>query len=193
MKIILGSESKWRKGVLEKTGYKFDVMPSYIDEKAIRDDDPEKLTILLAQAKADALIEKIAEPVLLITSDQVAVWNGKIHEKPESKSQAREYLMGYGSHPVKTVTAVVVTNTETRKRATGVDIVEITFSPILSDVIDKLIEEGNVFSQAGGFSVEDSLLKEYVKEIKGDIDSVMGMPLVLTKRLIKEVTFLVDE
>ena len=36
MKIILGSGSKWRKIILEKAGYDFEVMTADIDEKAIR-------------------------------------------------------------------------------------------------------------------------------------------------------------
>lgn len=53
MKIILGSQSRSRRKVLEKLGYEFEVMPADIDEKAIRFDDPTKLTLVLARAKAD--------------------------------------------------------------------------------------------------------------------------------------------
>ena len=73
MKIILGSQSKGRRHVLESMGYEFGVMSSNIDEKAIRFNDPQKLTIALAHAKADALLPRIQEPALLITSDQVVL------------------------------------------------------------------------------------------------------------------------
>ena len=96
--IILGSSSIWRKQVLTNLGYKFTTMSPDIDEKAIRynwryyftvltlfrDPDPTKLTLMIANAKADALLSKVTEPSILITSDQVIVCNGVIREKPES-------------------------------------------------------------------------------------------------------------
>lgn len=42
MKIILGSKSKGRRGVLESLGYEFEVMLADIDEKVIRSDDPQR-------------------------------------------------------------------------------------------------------------------------------------------------------
>jgi len=58
MKIILGSASARRKDILQQMGYEFEVMSANIDEKAIRFDDPKKLTLAIVNAKADAL-EKI--------------------------------------------------------------------------------------------------------------------------------------
>lgn len=71
MEIILGSQSKGRRGVLERAGYTFDVMSADIDERAIRRDDPKELTRALARAKADALLPKIVGQALLVTSDQM--------------------------------------------------------------------------------------------------------------------------
>ena len=43
-----------------------------------RSEDPGALTLALAHAKADALLPQIHEPALLITSDQVVVWQGTL-------------------------------------------------------------------------------------------------------------------
>lgn len=187
MKIILGSQSKGRRGVLERMGYKFEIMSSDIDEKSIRHDNPKQLTISLANAKADALIPKITEPAILITFDQVVMWNDEIREKPEDEEEAREFLRGYSSHQAKTVTAVVVTNTATGERREGVDVAKIFFSGIPESIIDKLIDGGDIFSCAGGFSIENPILKNYIEKIEGSTDSVIGLPKELTERLIKEV------
>ena len=73
MKIILGSQSKNRQKILRESGFVFDIMPSNIDEKAVRLHDPKDLVLTLARAKAEALLPKIKEPVLLITSDFVTI------------------------------------------------------------------------------------------------------------------------
>jgi predicted house-cleaning NTP pyrophosphatase (Maf/HAM1 superfamily) len=83
MHIILGSQSHGRRELLSAMGDAFAVMPAHIDERAIRADNPGMLTLVLAHAKADALLPQIHEPALLITSDQVVVWQGKIREKPQ--------------------------------------------------------------------------------------------------------------
>jgi len=188
MKIILGSQSKWRKGILEGMGYEFDTMSPDIDEKAIRDGDPSRLTLKLARAKAEALLPRIKEDVILITSDQVVVCNDEIREKPENEEQAREYLRSYAEHPTETITAVCVINTKTGERADGVDIAKIHFAPIPEDVIEKLIESGEIFTCAGGFSLEIATLENLLKKLDGERESVIGMPKSLTEKLIKSVS-----
>lgn len=187
MKIILGSQSKGRRDVLESMGYQLEVMSSDIDEKSIRHDDPDQLTLTLANAKADALLSKIQEPALLITSDQVVAWNGRILEKPENNQEEREFLRGYATHPAETVTAVVVVNTATGKRRDGVSRAKVWFRDIPAHIVDELIAIRDVFSHAGGFSIKDPLLQDYIEKVEGAEDSIMGMPIQLTRQLMEEV------
>jgi len=168
-------------------GYRFETMAADIDEKAIRDHDPEKLTLLLAHAKADALLPLVRKESVLITSDQVVVCGGTILEKPENESEARRHLQGYARSPAVTITAVVVTNTSTRRRLEGVDMAKVVFRTIPSFVIEKLIGSGTILRNAGAFSIEDPLLKNYIVRIEGEPESVMGLPAEMTRRLINEV------
>ncbi|MDP2587280.1 MAG: Maf family protein [bacterium] len=184
---MLGSQSKGRSSVMESMGFQFETMSANIDEKAIRFDDPQKLTLVLANAKADALLPNILEPAILITSDQVVALDKNILEKPENEDEAREFLRGYATHPPQTVTAVVAVNTATKERREGVDIAKVVFKEIPESVIDEIIKEGDIFTRAGGFSVEDPRLKNYIVNIEGAIDSIIGLPKELTERLIKEV------
>lgn len=187
MKIILGSKSFGRRQVLEKAGYTFSIMPANIDEKAIRSDNFEELPMLLARAKAEKLMSKINEPAILITSDQVVVHNGELREQPKSEQVARKYLASYGKHPAQTHTAVVVTNTATGKQAEGLNRAKLFFKKIPSEVIEQLIEEGKVLHTAGGFIAEHPLLAPYIDRIEGTVDSITGLPLQLTEKLMEEV------
>ncbi len=188
-KLILGSASPQRKNVMDTMGYPYTVVSADIDEKAIRSDDPVELTLQLAQAKADALIERTSEPAFLITADLVVVYQGKILEKPETPDEARSFLMGYSTHPAQTIVSVVVTNTETNARAAGSDKAMIFFSPIPNTVIEQLIERGEIFGQAGAFSIGDPLVKPFIIKINGDETGIRGLPLALTKKLLQQVGF----
>lgn len=187
MKIILGSKSKGRRKMLEEMGIEFEVLTADINEKAIRFDDPKELVLALARAKADALKSRISEPAILITSDQVVTWNGKIREKPENEKEAKEFLSGYNISPAKTVTAVVATNLATGKRAEEVDVATVYFNPFSETEINDIISEGQVFHLAGGFTVDGEKWAGHIKKIEGTRDSVMGLPKEITKRLIEGV------
>ncbi|MDO8600118.1 MAG: Maf family nucleotide pyrophosphatase [bacterium] len=188
MKIILGSQSQSRKKILEDMGYEVTMMPSHIDEKQIRFEDPKKLTLALAHAKAAALLPRIMEPAILITADQVVVWRGIIREKPENTEEAKSFLRSFHESPQETVGGVVVTNTKTRKQFDGVDVAKIWFRRIPDEVIVRYIESGDPFLHAGGFDHQHPIINEFVERIEGESESIMGLPVALTKRLIQEAT-----
>jgi septum formation protein len=186
-RIILGSRSEGRKKVLESMGYTFDVLVSSFDEKSIRNDDPYILTLLLAQAKADALLPAIHEPAVLITSDQVVVCNKRILEKPENPEDVATYFVAYQTNPAETVTSVVVTNTGSGKKAEGTDVAKMWWRPIPQHIINEYIATGDCYMHAGGFASEHPLLVPYTDRIEGEPESIIGLPKALTKRLIESV------
>ncbi|XP_055836245.1 uncharacterized protein LOC129904690 isoform X3 [Solanum dulcamara] len=194
-KLILGSSSTARRKILADMGYQFTTMSADIDEKAIRKEKPEDLVMALAEAKAEAIIPRVsigesegaAEPTLLITCDQVVVYEGVVREKPSSEAEARQFMKDYANGHAATVSSVLVTNLATGSRRGEWDKVEIYFHDIPDQVIDKLIEEGIVLYAAGGLIIEHPLVLPYIKEVVGSTDSVMGLPKALTERLIKEV------
>ena len=61
------------------------------------------------------------------------------------------------------------------------------FHSFPDDIIKQLIAEGNIFSQAGAFSLEDPLIIPYIERIVGTLDSVEGLPKEIVERLMEEV------
>ncbi|KAG7533046.1 Inosine triphosphate pyrophosphatase-like [Arabidopsis thaliana x Arabidopsis arenosa] len=194
-KLILGSSSIARRQILTDMGYQFTLMSADIDEKSIRKEKPEELVLALAEAKAEAIMQRIPngdnveedKSTLLITCDQVVVYEDAVREKPSSVEEAREYIRGYYKGHTATVSSVAVTNLKTGVRKGGVDRVEIYFNEIPEETIEKLIEEGMVLKVAGALLIEHPLILPCVKEVVGTTDSVMGLPKELTEKLIKEV------
>lgn len=187
VKIILGSKSVGRQAVLKEAGYSFDIVTARIDEKSVRFDDPEKLALALAHAKADAILPKIEERALLITADQVVVCNGMIREKPRNEREAREFIRCYRTYPMETVSSVVVTNTETKRRAEGIDIAKVYFDEFSEEAIEEALKNGRIMHCAGAMRCEDPPFSYYVKRFEGTKDSTSGLPLKLLKRLMEEV------
>ncbi|XP_016460733.1 uncharacterized protein LOC107784166 isoform X1 [Nicotiana tabacum] len=161
-------------------------------ENLEKDSNP---TLLVAADTAEAIIPRVsigesegdAEPTLLITCDQVVVYEGMVREKPSTEAEARQFMKDYANGHAATVSSVLVTNLVTGCRRGEWDKVEIYFHDIPDQVIDKLIEEGIVLYAAGGLIIEHPLILPCIKEVVGSTDSVMGLPKALTERLIKEV------
>ena len=197
--LILGSSSEWRRKVLEIAGCSVHscVSPD-IDEKAIRARTPEEMSMLIARAKAVAVHAKIKDtvsiatssrlPRIVICSDQVAVCDSVVREKPESEEEARKFIASYSSgSPVSTVTALVVSDLVSGRTAEGTHTATVKFKPISEASIDKLVKGRVVYTCCGGFSVDDPEMGKWVEKIEGGVDSVMGLPLCLLSDLIEQV------
>ncbi|KAH9616742.1 hypothetical protein KSS87_004910 [Heliosperma pusillum] len=152
-------------------------------------------SVFATLSMADAIISKLQiadkqvndhEPTLLLSADTVVVYEGMVREKPSSKEEARQFMKDYSGKKASTLSSVLVTNLRTGFRKGEWDKVEILFHVIPEEVIDNLIEEGDVLHVAGGLIIEHPLILPLVKEVVGTTDSVMGLPKAVTKRLIEE-------
>lgn len=196
--VILGSSSKWRRKVLSNAGCRtVAALDPNIDEKAIRHTNPETLVLAISNAKADALMERlrkaddaelhISNETFLICTDQVALCDGQIREKPESEAQAREFIHSYSEEgkPVETCSGVVVVHVKSGNRQAGVFYNRIFFDKIPDNVITEIVNGDVVYTCCGGFSVDCPVMGAWVKSIEGGQDGVMGMPLGLLEDLFK--------
>jgi len=186
--VVLGTQSKWRRELFAKhfAEYGSDFMSADIDEKAIRMERPEEMTVAIASAKADALLPHLAgREVLLVCMDQVVCCDGSVREKPESETQARAFLESYRSGKgARCVNGIVVHNTRTGRRVTGCDSSTIFWKPFPDAVIEHLLAEKLIFTCAGGFTAEDLQMQAYLERIEGTLDSIEGLPIAALRSLL---------
>ena len=187
MKTIFGTSSKWRRQFFDDFGFDYEIMSADIDEKAIRFSNPTELTLAIAKAKATELLKRIKEPAILITFDQVVVCNGVIYEKPKDADELKSFWESYEKYPAQTISAVVVTNSVNGHQSADVDISSTFFKPLPDDVFKKLLEDNAMYTSSGGFMVGYPLTDPYIEKMEGTIDSIVGIPIELTKRLIIQV------
>ncbi len=173
--------------VMDELGLAYDVISPDIDEKAIREADPEKLVLAIAHAKADAVSAQVKEPSIVIASDQVVVWNGQIREKPVSKEQAREFIKSYGKQPATIINGMVVTNTKTGKRAEGLCAMHIWYNPISDADAASLAEYDGVMDCAGALRSENPAMMQFMSKTDGSFDIARGLPKKLLGKLLQEI------
>ncbi len=198
MQLLLGSESPFRKQVLLDAGFQFEVMPSDIDEKAIRFESPKLLTVALAKAKADKieqLLRESGKEACVITGDQVVLWNGKILEKPTSRKEAEDQLVAYRFSNPSTVTALHVRNMYNGKKSSAVEVVEISISPFSQEEMQIILDDELTYKCCGAIpfgipgNPASDIVGRHQKVPEGKTSSVIGMPLDVLDHLLEQTGF----
>jgi len=173
LKIVLASESPFRKRALDLIGLPYETRPSRIDEKAIRDDNPAELTRKLAEAKARKIAAECPNAIV-VSGDAVAAKDGRIFEKPRDTQEAAEFLKEFSGNHFQFVTSMAVLNTKTNRMLSAVETVDIFFRPLLDREIQQYINKYDVLSYAGAFENDAVLL--FADRIAGSYNLGTALP-----------------
>ena len=188
--LILGSSSSSRQKILMMLDWTFEILKPDIDEKAIRCDDHMLLPVLIAKAKAAAILEDTAHfeyPFVLLTADQIVYFQGTVREKPVGKEEATMFLESYSGNAVSTISAVVATHFPSGRQAYEVDVATVYWKEISPEIIENVVRRGDIYESAGGFRIEDDDLNGCIQEVQGTLDSVLGLPVEATIRVLAAV------
>lgn len=174
MRIVLASASPFRKRALDMLGLEYEVCPSGVDEKAIREHDPGCLTRKLAEAKAQKVASQHRDAVV-VSGDAVAAKNGKIYEKPRSVEEAAQFLRELSGGEFQFVTALAVFHSQTRKMLSTVETSNIFFRPLIEREIQEYLRKYSVLSYAGAFESDAVLF--FADRISGSYNFVTALPV----------------
>ena len=193
-RVVLGSASTGRLGVLRQAGLDPLVIVSGVDEDALvaalTGAPPARVVNELAGAKADAVVAELpaelATECVVIGCDSMLFLDGQLCGKPGDVDTARRQwrtMAGrngqlYTGHAVLTVRDGAVTH---RLLDTGVTTVHFG-SPTETD-LDAYLASGEPLWVAGGFTL-DGLGGWFVDRIEGDPSNVIGLSLPLLRRML---------
>ena len=182
MKIILASNSPRRKELLEQVGIEFEVMSSDVDE--ITDKTaPADVVMDLSRIKAEA-VARNNKGVVVLAADTVVAYNGQILGKPKDEADAFKMLklLSGKAHQVFTGVTIVDEAGESNSFFESTDVLMYENS---DELIKKYIAIGEPMDKAGAYGIQGKGAV-LVKEIKGDYNNVVGLPL---SRVCKELNF----
>lgn len=155
-------------------GVGYENFPSRIDEKAIRDDDPARLTQKLAEAKARHVAQQFRDAII-VAGDAVAAKGGRIFEKPQNKEEAAQFLRELSACEFQFVTSLAVLNSKTGQMLSTVETLNITFRPLIEAEIQRYIDRYDVLSYAGAF--EDNAVHLFGERIEGSYNIGTALPV----------------
>jgi len=174
MRIVLASESQSRKRALDILGLTYEVCPSAIDEKSIRDSDPAALTKKLAEAKAWKIANELQDAVV-VSGDAVVAKGGRILEKPRSNDEAAEFLRDLSGSTFQFVTSLAVIRSDTRRMLSTVETSEIRFRQLVEREIRDYVSRYPVLKFAGAFD-GDGVLR-FADSVSGSYNFMTALPV----------------
>ncbi|MFV8053387.1 Maf family protein [Mycobacterium sp. 48b] len=193
-RVVLGSASTGRLGVLRQAGLDPLVVVSGVDEDAVMASlagaPPEKVVNGLAAAKADEVFTHLPAAVagdcVVIGCDSMLLLDGQLCGKPGDAETARRQWQAmsgrtaqlHSGHAVLVVRDGAVTH---RLADTGVTAVHFG-SPTGAD-LEAYLESGEPLGVAGGFTL-DGLGGWFIEGIDGDPSNVIGLSLPLLRRML---------
>lgn len=181
MKLILASNSRTRKEILDKVGLKYEVCPSNIEEHSI-ETNPKEYVMDLSRQKGLAIASNVSEGVIL-SADSIIYIDDKKLEKPKTKESAKEMLKLLSGRVNYAVTGVTIVDKYQDKTITFNEVTEVYFDEMLDEEMDWYIENEQFIFERCGYSIAGKSAI-YIPKINGDYYNILGMPI---SRVYKEL------
>ncbi len=196
--IILGSSSPRRKKLIKKLNIPYRIMIPHIDERLLDDYffinknniDIKEYPLKEAILKANSLLSNynLKDNEILLTLDTAIIFNNKIYNKPKNKKDAFNTLNEFSSSFHECISAYqLIYKNKIIKRSV---ITKVYFNKLSTSLINKYLNEINVFDKAGSYAIQDDKKYHLINKIEGSYYNVIGFPLEDIK---KDINLLINE
>jgi|TARA_B110000967_G_C18776192_1_gene505673 septum formation protein len=182
MKIILASKSKVRKKILDKNNFQCIVVPSNVDEDQVKDSllavgaNPMLVSKNLAELKSIKVSTK-HQGEMVLGADSVISLNEELINKPKTREEGLKILKKLNGSLHYLITSVCIS-----KNGAMIwnftDKSELKMKKLSDDELMNYIEkiETDTLLAYGVYQIEAGGL-ELFESVKGDRDSIMGLPI----------------
>ena len=191
IKIVLASKSEVRRKILLKNGITCNVEPPQIDEDIIKETllkegaTPEIISKNLAELKANKISNKLPEE-LVLGADSVIDLRGEIISKPKSREEAFNILKRMNGKSHFLISSVCISkkgdmiwNYTDKAELFMKKLNDDELKNYLTKISDKNLFAYNVYQIEGEG-------KNLFSDIKGDRNTIMGLPIDKIKNYLKE-------
>lgn len=187
-RIVLGSTSRYRAGLLRRIIDDFEQVAPDTDETPLPGETPAARAARLAEAKARAAASNLGN-ALVIGSDQVAALGNTVLHKPGNIEVAREQLRASSGKRVDFFTGLCVFDTRTGHGRSALDHTRVVFRELTDTEIDRYLERERPLDCAGSFKSEAAGITLFERIESTDPTALIGLPLIALAKLLREAGF----
>ena len=181
--LVLASQSPRRRELLTSLGLDVDVDPSRYNEMNLPELPPIELARKHAREKLRDVLARHPRG-LVVAADTVVELDGISLGKPDDPAQAAEMLRALSGrkHLVHTAFATSLDGGDVTERT---ETTEVRFWPLSEEEIAAYVATGDSMDKAGAYGIQGRGAA-LVQRIDGDFYTVMGFPLGLFVRTMRE-------
>ena len=176
IKLVLASQSPYKRRLLSRLVSDFLTHPSGIDESPLAGESPRDQAARLAEAKARAVAPHHAG-AWIIGADQLAELDGRAVGKQRTAEQARSTLMSFSGRTLSFHTAVCVLDPES-KAHTHTDLTVARFRTLDRARVERYLALDSPYDCTAAFRAEGAgpLLLDALET--SDPTAIIGLPLL---------------
>jgi septum formation protein len=195
--LVLASASPRRQELLRNAGISFAVQPADIDETALEGELPQACAERLACEKALA-VWRTRPQDLVLGANTIVVVDEIMLGKPADDDDAARMLRLLSGRVHRVITGVCVARTVAGKSGsrageslqnselrTGSETTLVTMNPLSDHEIREYVATGEPMDKAGAYAIQ-GLASRWIPRIEGDYSNVMGLPVALVYRMLRE-------
>jgi septum formation protein len=180
--LILASASPRRAEILSQIGVLFTVIPAYIDESVLPNEDPQVYVRRVALAKAVAVSADSGPLTPVLAADTAVVIDSSILGKPTGIEHARSMLELLSGRWHEVVSGVAIMHEDVSLISVRT---RVKFRPILEHEIEAYWSSGEPADKAGSYAIQ-GIGGAFVERIEGSYSNVVGLPMVETSTLLNK-------
>ena len=179
--LVLASQSRARKMLLDNAGIAFEALPADIDERAIQENSglsaPADIALLLAREKALCVSSRRPER-FVVGADQTLALGDRLFGKPAGRDQAAEQLRALAGHVHELHSAVAVAH-DGKILFADTSVARMSMRPLREDGIGAYLDQAGeaVTTSVGAYQLE-GLGVHLFERIDGDHFPILGLPLL---------------
>ena len=180
--LLLASASPRRRELLARVGIALEVRPADVDETPGAGEEPRAYVRRIAAAKAAAVARAPGQWVL--AADTTVTVDGASLGKAESPAEAAAMLRRLGGRTHQVITGFAITG-DTAALAREV-VTDVTFVPLDEPAIADYVASDEWRGKAGAYAVQ-GIGAALVREVRGSVTNVIGLPLAEVLAALREV------
>lgn len=190
MKLVLASNSKGRKEVLDRAGLIYEVMPSNIEEHSDKK-DPKEYVMDLSKQKAEAVAKNLKECVIL-SADSIIYIDDKKLEKPKTIEEAKKMMKILSGRINYAVTGVTIIDLYQNKTLTFSETTNVYFDELDDEEISWYVENEKYILERCGYSIAGKSAI-FISKIDGDYYNILGMPISRVYKELKKLGYKISD
>jgi septum formation protein len=184
-RLILASQSQWRRELLTDAGYEVECVPAHLDEPhPLSLGDLEAGLIHIAQLKARTVARRGVRG-LILAADTVGHVGGEIFGKPVDRADARRMLQAMSGVAHEVLTGWCLLRTTDGVSLTGCEATSIHMRPWTEAERESYLDSGDWRDKCGAYGLQWPN-DPFVTELRGSATNVIGVPLERLAQVLRE-------